>query len=171
MFRLLAGADLTSLVPVKRMRLLTHVIFGAGSLVAVSPENPVELRLFLAVLLSIMVNGLIDRLGHVRRGGRAARSMLTHSLLTAPLWGGATGYIAWLAFGYVWGASSGLEFDLVASGVIIAATHLLLDSITERGVFLLTGRVALAHFSARNAALNWAFVLIGLALIIGKVLP
>jgi hypothetical protein len=46
---------------------------------------PVDLRLFFAVALSLLVNPVVDEFGHVVRRGFIARSWITHSVLTAPL--------------------------------------------------------------------------------------
>ncbi len=74
------------------------------------------------------------------------------------------GYVLWAAganFGLV-GAS--LEGAFVSAGIAVAAAHLLLDSLTERGVYLLTDRMALAHFRSDNGILNGLFLLGGFAL-------
>jgi hypothetical protein len=144
--------------------MLTHVVFGAGSVAALSPFLPVDLRLSLAVVLSVFVNYAIDELGHVVRRGFAVRSPLTHSVFTAPLWGGAIGYFVWLAGASLGLAGPSLEWSVVILGVVAAYSHLLLDSITEGGVFFLTKRIAMAHFRNGNVLMNVAFLLGGLAL-------
>ena len=51
-----------------------------------------------------------------------------------------------------------------ALGAIAAYSHLLLDALTEGGIFGLRHRIAVAHFGNGNAVLNSTFVLIGIAL-------
>ena len=42
----------------------------------------------------------------------------------------------------------GLELAFVAAGVVVALAHLILDSMTESGVYFITRRFALAHFGS-----------------------
>ena len=49
-------------------------------MVALAQEVPIELRLFLAFLLSLMVNPAIDGLGHTEYGNFIAKSPITHSI-------------------------------------------------------------------------------------------
>ena len=88
--------------------MVTHLVFGAGAAIALSPTLSADLRLYLACVLSLFVNLAIDELGHVTRGGFVSRSPLTHSIFTAPLWGGVIGYLAW---------RGGLELGLAAGGL------------------------------------------------------
>jgi hypothetical protein len=50
----------------------------------------------------------------------------------------------------------------LASEIVVPAEHLLLDSLTERRVYIVTGSVALAHLSAGNGILNGLFLVGGL---------
>jgi Protein of unknown function (DUF1286) len=152
------------------MRIATHDIFSAGLLYAfLSPPNffgPRLLAFLVGVVLSFSVNHLIDGLGHRRRDGRPVRTPLTHSVLTAPLWGAGAGYAVYIAVEQAGlGGRLGLV-GLVVAGVLAAYSHLLLDSVTEGGVFVLTKRVAIAHFRSRNRVLNGAFVLLGLMMFV-----
>lgn len=144
--------------------MLTHFVFGAGVVSALAGGIPYDLRWTLAIVLSLTANMVVDELGHVVRKGFVSRSPLTHSIFTAPVWGGAVGYAVWWAGHGLGLLAAGLEWPSVVLGVVVAGSHLLLDSLTERGVFVLTNRVALAHFGARNFLLNAVFVLIGIAL-------
>lgn len=146
------------------MRLFTHFVFGAGSVAALAFTLPVDLRLSLAVATSLLVNLVVDELGHVARGGFAVRSPLTHSVFTAPMWGGAVGYVLWVVGSELGLLSPGPEAMLVVLCVVVAYSHLLLDSMTEGGVYFTTRRIAVSHFSNGNVLLNAAFVLCGLAL-------
>lgn len=146
------------------MRLLTHIAFGAGVAAVLTPILPDLARLYVAVAVSLLVNPVIDGLGHLRRGFHIARSPLTHSIFTAPLWGAAVGYLLWTGSRFLVGPMEGLEEAMVVAGVMVAMAHLLLDSMTERGVYFLGGRVALAHFRSGNGALNVFFLLAGVGL-------
>ncbi len=144
--------------------MFTHVVFSAGAVVALLPSLPVDVRFLLAGASSVLVNFVIDAFGHSMHGDFVARSPLTHSVVTAPIWGGALGYVLWAAganFGVV---GVDLQVACVSAGVIVALVHLLLDSLTERGVYLLTDRMALAHFRSDNGILNTLFLLGGFVL-------
>lgn len=148
------------------MKLLTHIVFCAGVVVALFPSLPVVTRFSLAVVASFLVNLLIVEFGHTMHGRFVARSPLTHSVFTAPAWGGAVGYLVWMGFGSLRLVGGGMEVTFVAAGVLVAISHLFLDSLTERGSYFLTGRVALAHFRSGNGLLNGVFLLGGLALLL-----
>lgn len=143
------------------MRMLTHIVFGAGVVVALFPSLPFGARFALTGAVSIMVNFAIDAFGHTRHGGFVARSPLTHSVVTAPIWGGALGYVVWAAGSSLGATGVGAEEPFIAAGIVVAVAHLFLDSFTERGVYLLTKRAALAHFRSGNPALNWVFIGLG----------
>jgi len=69
--------------------MLTHVVFGAGAVSALFPGLPVDVRFLLAGSQSLLVNFVIDAFGHTMHGDLVARSPLTHSVFTAPVWDGA----------------------------------------------------------------------------------
>jgi membrane-bound metal-dependent hydrolase YbcI (DUF457 family) len=148
--------------------MLTHVVFGAGAAAVLTPFMPDIFRLYIAVTLSLLVNPVIDGLGHFRRGPHVARSPLTHSVFTAPLWGAAVGYLLWAGWRSLVGPAQGLMEAMVVSGVVVALSHLLLDAMTERGVYLLGGRVALAHLRSGNGMLNALFLLVGVGLCLAQ---
>ena len=146
------------------MKMLTHIMFGAGVVAALFPSLPLGVRLPLAGSSSILVNFAIDSFGHTMHGGFVARSPLTHSVVTAPVWGGALGYVLWAAGSGLGAVGGGVEMAFIALGVVVALAHLLLDSVTERGVYLVMGRVALARFRSGDRVLNRLFVVLGVAL-------
>ena len=148
------------------MKMLTHIVFGAGAAAFFSPELAVDQRLLVAAVLSLLVNPVIDELGHVVRKGFVARSPITHSVFTAPLWGAGAGYILGLAASELGPITLSLWTVLIFAGVVVALSHLLLDALTERGVYFLTKRIALAHFRTGNGLLNGAFLTFGLLLMI-----
>lgn len=144
------------------------MLFGAGlSYAYLSPSFGPGVGALGAALsslaISLVVNRLIDGLGHRRRNGQVVRSALTHSVFTAPAWGLGSVYAMWLALSWpgLWGHA--LEVPVLVAGALAACSHLLLDSLTEGGVFFTTKRVALAHFRSRNVLLNGVFVVLGLA--------
>ncbi|MDV3278025.1 MAG: hypothetical protein LYZ69_06100 [Nitrososphaerales archaeon] len=96
----------------------------------------------------------------------SVRSPLTHSIFTAPVWGAGTAYVLWLAGSALGLVGPGFEWLIIVSGVLAAYSHLLLDSITEGGVYFLTKRIAIAHFSYSNPALNAVFAAVGLLLFV-----
>lgn len=145
--------------------MLTHVVFGAGAAAAMVATQPIYVGLYFAVTLSLLVNPVLDWLGHFRRGPFVSRSPLTHSLLTAPVWGAGVGYFVWYGLSEYGRSGIGLAF-FVYAGVAVALAHLLLDALTEKGVFILDKRVALAHFRSGNRVLNGAFLVLGIGLIL-----
>lgn len=151
------------------MKSITHDVFslGVGLYVAYYLERPPVLLFLLVVWLALAVNEVIDVLGHVPRLGRPVRSFWTHSVFTAPAWGAATA----LASAYIVGSLLGRGFTapqmlfVVGLGILVAYSHLLLDALTEGGVFLGRRRFALAHFRYDNVLLNGAFAALGVLLL------
>lgn len=152
-----------------QLKALTHSIFSMGVglyLVLQIAHQPTPSSL-LVIWLAFATNEAIDVLGHRNRGGRAVRSFVTHSIFTAPLWGVALAasslYLADLATART---STTDQFSMVVElGVIIAYSHLLLDALTEGGVFYWRRRLAVAHFDNNNEILNGAFAGLGVLLI------
>lgn len=71
----------------------------------------------------------------------------------------------------MWGAGASfglvgenLEGAFVAAGVVVALAHLFLGSFTERGVCLMTRRLAPAHFRSENLLVNGLFIAAGVVL-------
>ncbi len=151
--------------------MLTHVVFGAGATAALMEIQPLYVGAYVALVLSLIVNPVLDWLGHFRRGPYISRSPFTHSVFTAPVWGAAVAYLVWTALGPFGVLGVVSSTTLLAAGVVVALTHLILDSVTERGVFILGDRVALAHFRSGNPILNWTFVALGVALFLLYLFP
>src|SRR5207244_7667940 len=120
----------------------------------------------LAVWLSFAVNWVIDALGHTMRGGRPVRTFITHSVLLAPIWGGVIGYTSFVLVNEALQLPSGWVLAIFSAllGVLIALSHLFLDSLTEGGVYWRLHRVALGHARHNNPTLNAVFLLLGLLL-------
>ena len=151
------------------MKLIAHDIFslGLGTYVLVRLGAWIAASVILALLLSIAVNRVIDA-GHYQKNGHPTRSYLTHSIFTAPVFGAGAG----AAFAVV--AHLAFHVDLlvlsVIVGIIAAYSHLLLDSLTEGGVFLWKGRIALAHFKYNNGLANGLAIMVGVLLLAAAVL-
>ncbi len=152
------------------MKALTHYIFSLGVgcyLVYRFQRRPEALTLVMVVLLAFAANEVIDVFGHVARNGRPARSPWTHSIFTAPAWGAGAALASEYLLGQVLGLTlTAPDILLVAGlGVVVAYTHLLLDALTEGGVFFWRRRIALAHLRYDNLILNWTFSALGLLLL------
>ncbi|MBI3022137.1 MAG: DUF1286 domain-containing protein [Thaumarchaeota archaeon] len=152
------------------MKSLTHNLFSAGlGLYLVSRSGlPLLLELLLVAWLSLAINWVIDILGHKKSGGIPIRTFVTHSIFTAPLWGGLVGLATILVPQNVLSihVSSTLTLLAITTSMMIACLHLLLDSLTEGGVYLGRRRIAIAHFSYNNPVLNLGFMIIGATLLI-----
>ncbi|MEM0271477.1 MAG: DUF1286 domain-containing protein [Thermoprotei archaeon] len=186
------------------MRLITHYVFSFSTLlpfVWITPlinvlggptqggglaptVDPLQLRtVFVAVCawLSFCVNFVLDRAGHNRvtlRGGLniPVRAWRTHSVYTAPVWGGLIGFLTALILRLVQNGFSiaqtlqntvfmGAGLILVFLGAYASYTHLLLDSLTGGGVYTKRHRrIALAHFKYNNPALNFGVILLSIIL-------
>lgn len=152
------------------MRFLTHNLFSAGlsfyfvSRFGLSPL----LELLVVVWLSLAINWVIDIVGHRKAGGIHVRTFVTHSIFTAPLWGGLVGVATIVVPNRVLNIDVGSTVTLltITTGVMIAYLHLFLDSLTEGGVYLGRRRIAIAHFSYNNPLINLGFMIIGVILLI-----
>ena len=151
------------------MKAVTHYLFSAGiSLGLVSLSGSLDLgTTAFALWLSFSINYLIDALGHTRRDGNPTRTWLTHSLITAPAWGGSVALASLVSLTQASGSvlPGGTLVPWTALGVLIAGQHLFLDSLTQAGVYSWRRRIALAHFRYDNVALNLCFSLLGALLI------
>jgi hypothetical protein len=151
------------------LKAITHLLFsaGVGVFLLCRIDGPSPLYLVLTVWLAFATNEVIDVLGHFTRGGIPVRTFWTHSIFTAPVWGVVvaigTVYILNGIIGI--GISSSQALFLYGLGVVLAYSHLLLDAITEGGVFLGRRRIALAHLRYNNPILNGAFAALGVLLV------
>lgn len=129
-----------------------------------------------AALVAFVSNGLIDGLGHERRGGYVRRTSLTHSLTGASLVAVITSAIAVLALftlGYAVDVERwppGLEFKLLVIKIVFTSfvscfTHLLADLPTEGGIFYKKRRVSLGHFKY-NGPINALYLLCSAGLLL-----
>ena len=157
------------------MKAITHDFFSVGVgfylLVRIGGQSS-PLYLLLVVCLAFATNEVIDRLGHSARGGMSIRSFWTHSIFTAPVWGIALAVASVYLLDMVIGQSMTTSQTLFAAGLgtMLAYSHLLLDALTEGGVYLRRRRVALAHLRYNNLVLNGAFAFIGVLLILAALI-
>jgi hypothetical protein len=152
------------------LKRLTHDIFslGVGLYFVLHVQRPPTLPfLLLVVWLAFVTNELIDALGHRARGGVPVRSFWTHSVFTAPAWSIAAAILSIYAADSITAQALTAPQVLFAAGLgaVLAYSHLLLDALTEGGVYLRRRRVALAHLRYDNPILNGAFVALGLLLV------
>lgn len=151
------------------MKELTHYVFSAGaSMYVLSVSGRLDLFSVLVVLwLSFLVNFMIDAAGHSGARGFPARTRLTHSIFTAPLWGALLSAASFLAFFDVDRSYpvSGVGLWL-ALGMLTSVEHLFLDSLTQAGVFYWKQRMAIAHFRYDNPLVNSGFILLGIGLLV-----
>ena len=151
------------------MKATTHNVFAFGlSIFLLSKTGHLSvLSSLVALWLTLAVNTTIDVFGHTRKNDIPTRSFVTHSVFTAPLWGAAVGIATMIVPYSVFNLSADSAFELLgaALGATVASTHLLLDAFTQAGVYLGRRRIAIAHMSYDNPALNLAFFVLGLLLL------
>jgi len=147
------------------MKLIAHDVFnfGLGACILARLGAGVAVSVLLALVISFAVNRIIDA-GHIQKHGRPTRSYITHSVFTAPAWGAAVG----IAIGVV--VALILHVDIVAPAAIIGIiggyAHLLLDAVTEGGVFIWKRRIALAHWRYNSPAANGLAMAVGVLLLV-----
>jgi len=161
------------------MMRMTHVIFTLGlvALVAAWLGLGVAVGLLAAVWLAAVVNYIIDAAGHEVRNGYRRRTAATHSLTGATAMGAAVGLlptlVILLAAPGVAGAYYGplLLLEVTALGAVAGLSHLLLDALTEGGIYYRGRRWALAHWRYNNPAANGLFALLGLVMLGAALAP
>ncbi|MGC8613199.1 MAG: DUF1286 domain-containing protein [Conexivisphaera sp.] len=165
------------------MKLATHYIFTIGMVaLAARPILPPAVRLSTAIWLGILVNWLIDHGGHEVRGGIPRRTAVTHSVPGAVGVGVALGILpvaavlvlvpslaSWLGTQ----PTAGPLFVLLAGllGGLAGLSHLLLDALTEGGIYYHGRRWALAHWRYDNAVANALFMFLGLVMTGAALVP
>ncbi len=150
------------------MRVVTHDIFSLGlSVFLLSRTGHLSvLSMLIAFWLTLAVNDVIDVLGHTSKHGNLVRSLVTHSVFTAPLWGALVGVSTTIAPYSILDLPVNSAIVLVGAelGVGVGSSHLLLDSLTEAGVYLGRRRIVIAHLKYNNPPLNAVFIGMGLLL-------
>jgi hypothetical protein len=157
------------------LKAVTHDVFSLGlCLYLLSREGqfPFLPSLLLVAWLTFSTNKVIDVLGHTTRGGFAVRSFWTHSMFTAPIWGISLASASVYLFDVLLGQPLSTSQALFAIGIgaTISYSHLLLDALTEGGIYLGRRRFALAHASYNNPVLNGGFAVLGAAFLLAALL-
>jgi len=156
---------------------ITHVVFSLALGLFLASQLRFFSLLDIAVVawLALSVNVVIDVFGHGLGYGKNAgqRSFVTHSVFTAPVWGGVVaGLSLYILIRYATEPLGWLEtLFLFATGLMMAYSHLFLDALTEGGVYWGRRRVALAHMRYNNLVLNAAFLAIGALFVVASALP
>jgi len=135
---------------------------------------PLLVTIILVAVATVFTNAIIDSVGHTHRGGIPRRTWVTHSIVTAPLWGAAGwAFVLVVAAALVGVFPPGtflLEY-FAWLGALAGWSHLVLDSVTEGGVFSFDGSLrALAHFAYDNPLLNLGFSALGVVLVLMAIL-
>lgn len=150
------------------MKLSTHVIFSVGlvfftSVKLFSSDLPTATVL---AIFSLVMQYSIDALSHEKIGGYSRRTPLLHS----PTGAFAISVVFTLAFFAIFRKIHMLPLAMVAN-MIAAFSHLLLDSITERGIYLGGRRIVEKRMlSSSNPFLNVGFSLVGFSFLILSVM-
>jgi len=141
------------------LKLITHNVVGLGVAALTSSYAGCSLACIVSSsLLGVLLQNIVDGFSHEHRGRYTRRTKLLHSLegitalsviLTA-LIAGALGFKSWDALG--------LFLAVEAS----ALSHLLLDSLTPDGVYVLGRRVVLARIPYDSPEANIAAQALGL---------
>ncbi|WP_338604902.1 DUF1286 domain-containing protein (plasmid) [Sulfolobus tengchongensis] len=168
------------------MKLRTHYIFSAGliSIILAFFNLSLFANLFISFYASFVANTIIDRLGHemkrTKHGYLPVRSPLTHTVYRSIIWG-IISVLPLLLLYYVYHYhtyhyyyssyySSTLILSTIAAGIIVGPSHMLLDSLTEEGIYTKKNgkwrRVALAHFRYNDPVANGIAILVGVILLI-----
>jgi hypothetical protein len=159
---------------VKHLKSVTHntFSFGLGLYAALHLGFSLISSILLAAWLSLLINWVIDAFGHRTQNGRSTRAFITHSVFLAPLWGGLLGLMSVALADAIFQTPFSTVFStlVVLLGSGVALSHLLLDSLTEGGVYWRLRRIAIAHARFDDPVLNGVFVLLGVALIMASLL-
>jgi hypothetical protein len=155
------------------LKSLTHNLFslGVGLFLLLRTEQPPNvLDVLLVIWLAFATNWVIDSLGHTSRNGLSVRSFRTHSVLLAPIWGITIALVSLFLLDTGIGQKMTTPEVVYFAGLgeALAFSHLLLDALTEGGVFLVRRRIALAHLRNNNIIANGAFLVLGVLLIVGS---
>ncbi|MGC9178111.1 MAG: DUF1286 domain-containing protein [Conexivisphaera sp.] len=165
------------------MRLATHYIFTIGLIaLAARPILPIAGALLAAAWLGLTTNWVIDRAGHEMRNGIPRRTATTHSIPGAAGVGVALGVVpvilaafldpvALMSAGIPPPAVPLLALLMAALGALAGLSHLLLDALTEDGIYYHGRRWALAHWRYDNAVANALFVFLGLVMTGAALVP
>ncbi|WP_292000320.1 DUF1286 domain-containing protein [Caldivirga sp.] len=155
------------------MRLRTHVIFSMGLITLAESAlriSNVVLLLGSSLVLSYLINFLIDVLGHEEKNGFTRRTPRTHTMGRSFTLGLIISILTAMFLYYMSPIGIYKALIIALMGPVTGWSHMLLDALTENGIYVKRRgkwtRFALAHFKYNNSALNWLFIVIGVMLII-----
>lgn len=151
------------------MKLRTHYVFSLGLLSLLDSlllSNSLEV-IIISGIISVTANNVIDYLGHEIKGKYISRTPRTHTLPRSIGWGLLTTVPIIVALYFL--SSTELILITILDGIIVGPSHMLLDIFTERGIYhKINGRwrrIALAHFSYDNPAVNGLAILLGVLML------
>ncbi len=140
------------------MKLITHNIVGLGVATMVSSVMGCSLACIIASgLLGTIAQNIVDIFSHEHRGRYMRRTKLLHSLEGATALALTLGSLTIGSLGFGLGDAIGLIIALEAS----LLSHLLLDSLTPNGVYVLGKRVVLARIPYDNHEVNMVLQALG----------
>ena len=138
------------------MRLGTHIVFAAGVAAATAALLGCKVCIPYAILASTLVNISIDVLGHEVRAGRPRRTAFSHSLV-GPLV---------FSFPFIYPVLATPATPAILAG---AYSHLLLDAVTEGGIYAAwpfkKKRYRLARIRYNNTLANMLAMIAGIMLL------
>ncbi|WP_291764719.1 DUF1286 domain-containing protein [Caldivirga sp. UBA161] len=159
------------------MKLRTHIIFSIGLTALIESAlgiSNIILLLGSSIVLSYLINLLIDVLGHEERNGFTRRSPRTHTMGRSFAVGLIVSILVALFLYYMSPIGIYKALIIVLMGPVVGWSHMLLDMLTENGIYVKRRgrwvRFALAHYKYNNPVLNWLFIIIGVMLLIKSLL-
>jgi hypothetical protein len=128
----------------------------------------------IAGMTSVVVNNLIDSLGHEIRGTYISRTPRTHTIPRSVGWGLLISIPIAVAF-YFLSLNSYLPFSItfiiitVIDGVVAGLSHMLLDVFTQKGIYVKKNgkwrRFALAHYPYDDPTVNGLAIFLGILML------
>jgi len=162
------------------MKTKTHNLFNIGILTAIGSlfVNPIA-SLISAGILSMTGNTIIDDFGHKKNNyGIEVRTYKTHSILRATIYGSLPAVALFFIAIYLNYSDKFIPLDrflhhkpywILIQGLFVGGLHLLMDVITEGGIFIKKNgrfqRYALAHIKYNNVFWNTFFQMTGIAIL------
>ena len=141
------------------MKLVTHNAVGLGVAAMVSSLLGCSVGCVIASsLLGVIAQNIIDSFSHEHRGRYTRRTKLLHSVEGATV-------LAVVLGGLIAGSLNFKAADTIGLLVALEASvlsHLLLDSLTPDGVYVLGRRVTLARIPYNDPEVNIALQVLGL---------
>ena len=152
------------------MKLITHIITGlSGALLVSFIVNGYKVFLgsiSIIMIMSLIHNGIIDYLGHYRRGKIFYRNAITHEVLNNIYLSILVGAFIFIAFGSVYKVHL---VETIIYSITIGAIHLFTDLLTSAGIYV-RGRSSIYRVKFRFSRRYDDPYLNGLAIAISGVL-